>query len=181
MVYDFRFSRSLVDFFGGSGFRAKVGYVFIKKAMKEHNADIAGETSGHFFYKKLSYVESSELTMLKILKFVADSGKSIGELIKPFQKYSYSNEINMDISHNPDIKNKINGILKEKYIGVKSEEFDGLTMDSWGAESGKRWWFNLRPSNTESLLRFIVEADTKELMDEKINELMGIIKGPSSA
>ncbi|MDP3697389.1 MAG: phosphomannomutase/phosphoglucomutase [Candidatus Taylorbacteria bacterium] len=168
-VYDLRISKSVKELFGSRGIVSRPGHSFIKKVMRENNADLGGELSGHFFFKKMRYAESSVLVMLKIFKIMSENGKPISELIKPFQKYWHSGEINMEIQ-NKEQGAMIIQKLKEKYKDGKIGELDGVT-----AEYGS-WWFNVRPSNTEPIVRLVVEADTRELMQGKVKELMEEIK-----
>ena len=170
-VYDLRFSKSIVELLGKHGYRSRVGRVPISIMLRDIKGDIGGETSGHFFFKESNYVESSDLAMLKIIKIISNSGKTISELVQPFQKYYHSGEINMELD-NPEMKKSVVAQLKEKYKDGKVDELDGIMVDFWSAG----WWFNLRPSNTEPLLRLVVEANTKELMDRKIYELTKAIK-----
>ena len=137
--------------------------------MRKNNADIGGELSGHFFFKEMKYSDSAVLAMLKILKILSDTGKSISELIKPWQKYYFSGEINIEIE-SKDLISKIFRNLEEKYREGKLDRLDGLTFEF------NNWWFNLRPSNTEALVRLVIEAKSKELMNEKVEEITSEIK-----
>ncbi len=181
-VYDLRFSRSVKELVGKSGIKSRVGYVFIKELMDTHSCDLGGELSGHFFFKETNYTESSSLVMLKILKILSENDRKISELIKPFQKYYYSGEINTELgdtsiqSSNEESKKKavtIMNRIKEEYKDGKIDELDGVTIDLWDKD---KFWFNVRPSNSEPVLRLVVEAKTKELMDQKVKELTQVIK-----
>lgn len=183
-VYDLRISKSIKELFGSRGIVSRPGHSFIKKVMREHDAELGGELSGHFFFKKMMYAESSVLVMLKVFKIVSESGKSISELIKPFQKYWHSGEINIEIIDRGQVTGILNS-LKDKYKDGKIDELDGVTVEYWPSPStGIRavsgntgnWWFNLRLSNTEPIVRLVVEADTKELMEQKVKELTEEIK-----
>lgn len=168
-VYDIRVSRSVKELFGSRGFKSRPGHSFIKEVMRVNNADIGGELSGHFFFKEMRYAESSILAMLKIMRIVSNSGKTISELVKQFQKYNHSGEINIEIKSREE-GGLIIAKLKEAYKDGKIDELDGVTVEY------KDWWFNLRLSNTETIVRLVVEADTKELMDRKVSELTVEIK-----
>lgn len=166
VVYDSRFTKSVKDLFGRNGIRSRVGYAFIKPLMRKVGAGFGGEMSGHFFMKEMNYSESAVLTMLKILKILNESGKSIEESVKPWQKYFDSREISLKVENREgSIAN-----LKSKYNNGKLEELNGLTVEY------PNWWFNIRPSNTEPLLRLVVEADTQKLLDQKVSELVSEIK-----
>ena len=102
VVYDMRFSRSVKELLGSNGFKSRPGHSFIKQAMMVNDADFGGELSGHLFFKEMNYVESSILGMLKIIRILSSNGKPMSELIKPFQKYYNSGEINMTIKGRED-------------------------------------------------------------------------------
>lgn len=184
VIYDLRFSRAIKDFFGNLGVRARVGHSYITGKMREADAFIGGETSGHFFFKETDYNESAALAALKLMKILQDSGKKLSELVKPLKKDYYSGEINIAVN---DLvrQDEIMGFLKNKYQDEKIDELDGLTVEHWespsaslGAISGTtgNWWFNIRKSNTEPAMRLVVEAITEELMKEKIEEIKNEIE-----
>lgn len=168
VAYDQRFSRSIKEMIGKNGYPSRVGYPFIRAKMREFNADLGGELSGHFSYKEMNYAESAVLAMLNILKILGNSNKKISELVKPFEKYFNSGEINIEIGE--DTKAHILEDIKNEYKDGKVNELDGITVEY------DDWWFNVRPSNTEPILRLVVEADTKELMENKKEELISEIK-----
>jgi phosphomannomutase len=169
IVYDLRVSKSIKEFIGSMGVKSRPGHSLMKQVMRENHANIGGELSGHFFFKETKYIESSVLVMLKILKIISKSQKSLSELIKPFQKYYHSGEVNMPIDNLERGAQMIKN-LKEKYRDGKIDELDGVTVEY------RDWWFNLRLSNTEPIVRLVVEADTKDLMDQKVKELIEEIK-----
>jgi len=175
VVYDARPSRLFKELLSSHGFRARAGHAFIKQIMRQVNADFGVELSGHFFFKKMEYAESSMLAMLKVLKILSESGKTLAELIKPFIKYYHSGEVNVDITSDPNFKSQIIDKLKEKYKNNIIDELDGITVDLWDKGG---WWFNVRPSNTEPVMRLIVEATTEVLMQQKRQELLDVIKNP---
>lgn len=171
VAYDLRFSRSIKEMLGKNGYPSRIGYPFIRAKMREFNADLGGELSGHFDFKEMGYAESAALAMLKILSIVATSGKTVSELIEPFRKYFNSGEINIDLrSMNQEARIKILGKLKNKCKDGKQDFLDGITVEY------PAWWFNARFSNTEPSVRVVVEADTKELMENKKEELVSEIK-----
>lgn len=181
-VYDLRFSRSVQELVGKSGIKSRIGYVFIKELMDKYDCDFGGELSGHFFFKETHYTEASSLVMLKILKILSEGSKKMSELVKPFQKYFYSGEINIEIgdirTHSSSEESRQKAIMimneiKGKYKDSKIDELDGVTIDFW---DNRGFWFNIRPSNSEPILRLVVEAKTKEIMEEKVRELKEEIK-----
>lgn len=191
VIYDLRFSKSVKELFGRHGCRSMVGHNHIRRAALDAGAELAGETSGHFYFRKLNYAESVNLALLKLLKAVSKKPLSALALAAGFRKYSYSGDINIPMpTTNPEgeqapyevgdqqltTKNIIEK-LKEIHEDGEINELDGLTVEYWDkAPTGRRWWFNIRPSNTEPLMRLVVEADTKELMGQKISELISEIE-----
>ena len=157
------------EIWGNKGTRSKVGYVNIKKTMQKVGADLGGELAGHFFFKDIGYEQSTILVMLKVLKIVVEKNKSLADLIKSLNKYFNSGEINTEIESSR-ASMAIFQRLREKYKDGKTDDLDGITVEY------PNWWFNLRSSNTEPLVRLVVEADTKELMEEKVKELTELIK-----
>lgn len=146
----------------------KAGRTGMIKTMKKTNATIGGEMSSHFFFPELSYLESTDLVILEVLEKLARSGGSFSELLKPYRKYTSSGE------HNFEIDDK-DGLLKnalEKYQPEANKliDVDGIRLEF------DDWWFNLRKSNTEPLIRLNLEAKTKELMEEKFQEISDFIK-----
>lgn len=192
-VYDLRFTKAIPEYIEqnrGEAIRSRVGYPFIREKMREHKAIFGAELSGHFYFKDVFYAEAPILMKLKILKIMRESGKSLAELIRPFEKYFHSGEININIPPATfNIKNLFQR-LKENYKDGKVEELDGLTVEYWNpdpirgkdtlralaASNGASWWFNLRPSNTEPVLRLVVEAETRYIMEQKIKELVDLIE-----
>lgn len=161
VVYDLRFTKSVKEFFGSRGIRSKPGHTFVKSMMRKTEAGLGGELSGHFAFKEINYAESAVLVMLKIFKILNEEKTTIGEIIKPWQKYFNSGEINIEMDDSRQVLDKI----KSNYLDGKIDELDGITIEY------PNWWFNLRLSNTEPVVRLVVEADTKELMEEKKTEL----------
>ena len=183
VVYDLRFSRAVKEFFGDSGIRSIVGHSYIAQKMREADAFIGGETSGHFFFKETNYNESAALAALKLMKVLQESGKKLSEVIQPFKQGYYSGEINIAVNSSAE-QNNIIDFLKNKYQDEKIDELDGLTVEHWDNPSTKlgtisgttgNWWFNIRRSNTEPAMRLIIEVNTEALMKEKIEEIKKII------
>ena len=168
-VLDLRFSKSVfeaIKYLGGKTFKNRVGHAFFKKKMRGINGDFGGEISGHFYFKDFFYADSALLIFLRVLEILSCSEKGIGDLIKPYQKYFSTGEINFKVK---DKEKKIKEIEK-KYKDGRLSHLDGLSVEF------KDWWFNTRHSNTESLLRLNLEARTKELLKEKKKELRKLIE-----
>lgn len=171
-VYDLRISRSIKELFGSRGIKSRPGHSFIKQIMRQYDSDLGGELSGHFFFKEMKYAESSVLVMLNIMKIMNSKTKPMSKLIEPFKKYFHSGEISLEIESG-ERGIKIMSQLKEEYKNEKIDELDGVTVDAW-ENSG--FWFNARLSNTEPVLRLVIESKTEELLGQKIKELIEKIK-----
>jgi len=172
ILYDLRSSRVVpetIKEMGGIPIKSRVGHSYISRKMKEEDIDFGGELSGHFYFKKTFYVESSILALINILALISDSGMKISELVKPLKKYYKSGEVNFKVKDKEGKLREIESIYAEK--GAKIEKLDGITVEF------KDWWFNVRSSNTEDVLRLNLEADTEELMKEKLGEVEKIIMG----
>ena len=170
ILYDLRSSRAIkevVEENGGHASECRVGHAYIKKQMLEEGAVFGGELSGHYYFEENSNAEASTLAAFMILNLMAKSGKKASELIAEVKRYYHSGEINSEVHDKDAVLTK----LKEQYSDGKQHELDGLKVDY------PDWWFNVRPSNTEPLLRLNLEATTAELMEEKKAELLAIIRG----
>jgi len=168
ILYDLRSSKAVkecIEDNGGKAVMCRVGHAFIKAQMRECGAVFAGELSGHYYFKENYTAESQALAMLRFANIICKTGKSSSELLRPLRKYFASGEINSHVADSSKILKKI----KDKYSLGKSYELDGLTVEF------DDWWFNVRTSNTEPLLRLNVEADTESKMIAKRDELLSII------
>jgi phosphomannomutase len=150
---------------GGIPIVTKIGHTFVKDVMRREKAEFGAEFSGHFYFKEFDYSEAPIFVLIKILEIIEKEEKPISEIILPFKKYFNSGQINFETE---DKNSKIE-FLKEKYKNGKISTLDGLRVDF------PNWWFIVRPSNTENLLRLNVEAKTKELLEEKIQEIKNLI------
>ncbi|MBV9707340.1 MAG: phosphomannomutase/phosphoglucomutase [Chloroflexi bacterium] len=171
ILYNLIVSKSvpeLINKLGGKGIRTRVGHSFIKEEMRQYNAIFGGEHSGHFYFRDNWYADSGLIAFLIILELVSSEGKSLSELLKPLDHGFRSGEINSTMS---DTQHKLHALQEHFGKGALSvDHLDGLTLD-YG-----NWWFNVRPSNTEPLLRLNVEADTKALMEQKRDEVLAFIR-----
>jgi phosphomannomutase len=139
---------------GGTPIRTQVGHSIIKQVMAETNAVFGGEHSGHYYYRDNFRADSGIITALLVLELLSLSDKPLSELLAPFQRYSDSGEINTEVT---DPAATVEAIaVHEAAAGASIDRLDGLTIDHGD------WWYNLRPSNTEPLLRLNVEAKTAE-------------------
>ena len=170
IFYDLRSSRAVRECIaenGGKPMMSRVGHAFIKTQMRENDAVFAGELSGHYYFKQNYTAESQGLAMIMLANLICRKNRPVHELVKPLRKYVSSGEINSRVA---DVKPILDAIRK-KYADGNMYELDGVSSEY------KDWWFNVRASNTEPLLRLIVEADTKELMEARRDELLKIIRG----
>jgi len=151
---------------GGKPVRSRVGHSYIKSLMAQTGAVFGGEHSGHFYFADFWRADSGMLAALYALAELMDSTQTLSEILKPFDRYFSSGEINTRVKDS----SKSIKLVKEKYEKENEvDEFDGLTVSS------KKWWFNLRPSNTEPLLRLNVEADSPKLMVEIRDTVLSLI------
>ena len=151
ILYDLRSSRAVrecIEANGGKAIMSRVGHAFIKAQMRQYDAVFAGELSGHYYFKENFTAESQGLAMIKFANLICKSGKSASELVAPLRKYFASGEINSKVE---DVK-PILAAIKAKYTDGKMFELDGISVEY------DNWWFNVRSSNTEPLLRLNVEA-----------------------
>ncbi len=171
IVYDLRCSKIVpetIEKYGGIPVKTRVGHYFIKKLMHEIDAEFAGELSNHFYFKEVGYFESPLLALNYILSAIDNENKALSKIAADYKKYFHSGEINFRVKDQNYVMEKI----KEKYANrCKIEEVDGISVYC------DKYWFNVRPSNTEPLLRLNLESDNKELTDNKINEIKSIIDG----
>jgi phosphomannomutase len=170
ILYDLRSSKAVKEIIeenGGVARECKVGHSNIKKQMREDGALFAGELSGHYYFQENSFAEAGSLASVILLNLMTETGQKISEIAQDLKRYFHSGEINSEVAD----KDAVLVTLKEKYADGAMHELDGLKV------TYPTWWFNVRPSNTEPLLRLNMEADTKELMEEKRDELLAIIRG----
>ncbi|MCK4588989.1 MAG: phosphomannomutase/phosphoglucomutase [Nanoarchaeota archaeon] len=169
IVYDVRSSKivkEIVQENNSIPIPSKVGHYFIKKVMREKDAAFGGEVSGHYYFKELSYTDSAVLAAIKVLNILSQSELPFSQLIKKYQKYHKINETNFEVK-DKDAKIKE---IQDHYKDAKISHLDGITVEY------DDWWFNLRKSNTEPLIRLNLEANSEELIKQKTQELIKLIK-----
>lgn len=168
ILYDIRCSnivKETIESNGGIAVISRVGHAFIKETMRKQDIFFGGEYSGHFYSKEDYYAENPFLVVSIVLDEMKKQEKPLSEIIKKYKKYFHSGEINFKVENK---ESKINEI-KEKYGSGKISLLDGVRIDF------EKWWLSLRSSNTEPLLRLIVEAETEELLQQMIEEITEII------
>jgi|TARA_Y100000310_G_scaffold9735_2_gene10488 phosphomannomutase len=169
ILYDVRSSRAVEEVIRenrGKPIPFRIGHALIKEKMRKDNIIFGGELSGHYYLGQNLFYDMPFFVLLKILKEIKENKVSLSSLIKPLKRYYYSGEINFKIKNK---KGKIKE-LKKRYKSGKVLEIDGLRVEF------NDWWFLVRPSNTEAVLRLIVEAETKTLLFKKKRELTKAIK-----
>ncbi len=170
ILYDLRSSwavKECIEENGGKAIMSRVGHAFIKAQMREYDAVFAGELSGHYYFKENYTTESQGLAMITLANLLCKTGKKVSELVAPLQKYAKSPERNFMVDDAKAVLAKI----KTKYADGKAFELDGLSVEY------KDWWFNVRTSNTEPLVRLNLEARTQAQLDQKLPELSKLIGG----
>lgn len=156
-----------VERLGGKAIRTKVGHSFIKADMRKYNAIFACEHSGHYYFKDNYNADSGLIAALCILNIMSTSGKRLSGLCAPLRKvYSSSGEINFHIK---DIKEAIEEVA-ENFSDGSRDDMDGMTINF------PQWWFNLRPSNTEPLLRLNIEARSQSEVEENLAKIEKILQ-----
>ncbi|MGH3269705.1 MAG: phosphomannomutase/phosphoglucomutase [Trebonia sp.] len=160
----------LITEHGGTPVRTRVGHSFIKAKMAEMNAVFGGEHSGHFYFRDFWFADSGMLAALHVLAALGHDSRPLSAMLQDFSRYAASGEINSEVADQAATTAKVKSIYSER-PGVTLDELDGLTI------MGDDWWFNIRPSNTEPLLRLNVEAATPGQMAAIRDEVLGLVRG----
>jgi phosphomannomutase len=169
ILYNLICSRSVPEAIlkaGGIPVRSPVGHSLIKKIMRDQDVAFGGEHSGHFYFKDNWFADSGMIALLQCLEVFGDAGKPVSEMIAPLDHRFRSGEINSRVH---DIPAKMKAI-EAHYADAEIDHVDGVTI------SYPDWWMNVRPSNTEPLLRLNVEGDTRELMEHHRDEALQLIR-----
>ena len=173
IIYNLISSRAVkevVEENGGTAIRSRVGHSYIKKQMAETNAIFGGEHSGHFYFRDFWRADSGMLAALHAIAALGETKTTLSELLKTFNRYHSSGEINSTVSYAKSAMDQIEKIYGKKE-GVEVDYLDGLTV------SHADWWFNLRASNTEPLLRLNVEASSEARMKKVRDDVLNTIRG----
>jgi phosphomannomutase len=174
VIYDLRASDAVKDIvaqYGGTALMNRVGHAFIKRRMREDNAIFGGEVTGHYYFRDNFYADNGFIPALLLLELMSRKGRTLAELLAPLRaKYFISGEINTKVGSMSVCDEKIAG-LTAKYADAKVYQLDGVSVEY------ADWHFNVRPSNTEPLLRLNLEGKTPELMARKRDEVLAYIRG----
>jgi phosphomannomutase len=173
IIYDLRASyavKDIVSAHGGKALMNRVGHAYIKRRMRETNAVFGGEVTGHYYFRDNYFADNGMIPALLILELMSKHGKTLQELLAPLrEKYFISGEINTKLAHMDHVAARLDEIAK-KYADGRQERLDGLSVEY------PDWHFNVRPSNTEPLLRLNLEATTPSRMAEKRDEVLALIR-----
>jgi len=151
---------------GGRPLRSAVGFVNVSVAMREGKGIMGGELSAHYSFRDNAYADSGFIAFLILLQLLSEEKEPLSQIVAPFYKYEKTHEINIEV---PDVKLILEKV-KTEYKDFEQDYLDGVSV------LAKEWWFNVRPSNTEPLLRITVEGETKEIMERERDKLVGFIK-----
>lgn len=171
VVYDLRSSwvvKEEIEKHGGIARRDRVGHAFMKKTLKDTKAVFGGELSGHFYYRDNFFADSGMITLSHLINVLSQEDRPMSEILKPLRRYASSGEMNFEVEDKQAAMDQ----LAKKYSDAEIDNLDGVTVQY------KDWWFNVRPSNTEPLLRLNTEAKTPEMLSEKLDDLKAILGSP---
>ena len=155
---------------GGTPIRSRVGHSFIKQVMAETGAVFGGEHSAHYYFRDNFRADSGIIAALMVLEQLSLTGLPLSELRKPYERYAMSGEINTRVDDPAAVIERIADV----YSSAEQDRLDGLTVDLGD------WWFNLRASNTEPLLRLNLEAADRDACDERTAEVLAVVRGTNS-
>jgi len=168
MYFDIRSSRSVSEYIkglGGVAFPCTTGHANIKKILRDSNGTYAGELSGHYYFRENYFCDSGFIAAAVVLGIIKDLNMHVSDIAKMINPYSFSGEINFEVNNQKIILDKIADFFPKG----KVNRLDGIRIDF------DTWWFILRPSGAEPLLRLVVEAESSNLMKEKIKKIKNII------
>ena len=169
IIHNFICSRAVpetIKRYGGQALRSRVGHSYIKQLMAETDAAFAGEHSGHYYFRDNYRADSGLIAALLVMQEISDKGISLSSLRKDFGSYSSTGEINFRVDNPTDVIERISDTFSDH----EHDYLDGLTVN------GDKWWFNLRPSNTEPLLRLNLEADNGITMEREFMKVRACLE-----
>ncbi len=179
IVYDLRSSKAVEETIHAHKLkpvRSRVGHVFMKAALRESEGVFGGELSGHFYYRDNYYADSGAITFALVVSLLGQSDKPMSELIAPFIRYPQSGEINFKTEDKEAVMQKLKDMFQAE---ADVDELDGITVDAWdkqvtafeGLDSISGFWFNVRASNTEPLLRLNMEAKDQATLEAVLGQI----------
>ncbi|MDZ4774856.1 MAG: phosphomannomutase/phosphoglucomutase [Planctomycetota bacterium] len=177
IVYDLRSSwvvKEEIQRHGGVAIRDRVGHSFIKATMRAQGAVFGGELSGHFYFADNFVCDSGVIAMLSALNLISREKKPFSALVADLRRYHSTGEINFHVAD----KDKAIADLKARYKSGRQDELDGITVEFGDLGQPEWWWFNVRASNTEPLLRLNLEASNSALRDRRRDEIVALLGEP---
>lgn len=171
VIYDLRSSRAVAEHVRASGgvpVRERVGHSFMKATLREKDGIFGGELAGHYYFRESFYADSAILAVLELLNLLWKEGRPLSALVAPLARYAKTPEINFEVDDKEGMMRELAG----RYADAEIDYLDGITI------SYPTWWANVRPSNTEPLLRLVLEADTQEEMERRREELVALLGEP---
>jgi phosphomannomutase len=173
VIYDLRASHAVKDVvstYGGTSLMNRVGHAFFKRRMRESNAIFGGEVTGHYYFRDNFYADNGFIPALLMLELMSKKGQSLHDLVEPLgRRYFISGELNTKLRSMDEVPAKLDQIAARYGDGMQYK-LDGLSVEY------RDWHFNVRPSNTEPLLRLNLEAVSQNLMTEKRDEVLALIR-----
>jgi phosphomannomutase len=173
IIYDLRAShavRDIVAKYGGRALRNRVGHAFIKRRMREEDAIFGGEVTGHYYFRDFFHADNGFIPALLMLELMSRKNQLLRELLQPFrERYFISGEINTRLASMAEVPQRL-AAIEARYRDAALDHMDGLSVDY------RDWHFNVRPSNTEPLLRLNLEAATPEQMARRRDEVLALIR-----
>jgi phosphomannomutase len=169
IAYNAICSKAVPEFikkWGGKPIKTKVGFVNVREGLLQNNGVMGGELSGHYCFKDNFYMDSGMIAMLILMQEISADGRKVSEIVAELSPYAKGAELNFEVADKDAVLEKI----KEKFSDGKQDFLDGITVEY------EDWWFNVRPSNTEPLLRLTIEADTQAILEKNQKELQKVIK-----
>ncbi|CAB4587284.1 MAG: phosphomannomutase/phosphoglucomutase [Actinobacteria bacterium] len=173
IIYNLISSRAVLEVIqenGGTGLRSRVGHSYIKAMMAESGANFGGEHSGHFYFKEFWRADSGALAAMHAIAALGESKKTMSKIMAPYQRYLSSGEINSTVPDAAAAMSLVENTFSSR-PGIEIDHLDGLSVNA------PTWWFNLRASNTEPVLRLNVEAKTAAAMNKLRDEVLALIRG----
>lgn len=181
VVFDLRFSRVVRERLDAAKIRyrvSRVGRLYLSSVMRDLGAALGGEMSGHFYWREFGGMESPELTLVKFLQATEQDLTKLRNILAPYRRYAKSEELSILVH---DRKRAVTAMehLQKRFHGCATDRADGITVDCWdgggSVSAADGFWFNVRPSNTEPLLRVVVESKKEDLLDRRVQEVRGLI------
>jgi len=174
IIYDLRASHAVKDVaarYGGRALMNRVGHAFIKQRMRQEDGIFAGEVTGHYYFRDFYYADNGFIPAMLILELMSKKNMSLRDLLQPYrEQYFISGEINTKLKSMDEVPGRL-AAIESRYQDAQIAKMDGVSVDY------PEWHFNVRASNTEPLLRLNLEAKTTALMEQKRDEVLGIIRG----